>query len=61
MGQYHKIINLSRRESLTPWALGSGRKLMEFGQDSAGPMAALGVLLAASGAATASRSPATTA
>lgn len=45
MGQYHKIVNLTQHEVLSPRAMGSGAKLMEFGQDHVATMSALVLLL----------------
>ena len=46
MGQYYKIVNVTKREYLTGHAFGEGIKLMEFGMSAGGSMAALAILLA---------------
>lgn len=46
MGQYYRIINLTKREYLDPHYFGDGLKLMEFALSGFGTMAALGILLA---------------
>ena len=46
MGQYHRIVNHSKRERLNPYAFGDGAKLLEFGASGCGTMLALAVLLA---------------
>lgn len=46
MGQYHKIVNLDKRQYLHPHAFGDGLKLVEFGSAGEGTMMALAVLLA---------------
>jgi hypothetical protein len=48
MGQYHYIINLSKREYLNPHKLGDGLKLWEQLNSHGGVMAALHILLACS-------------
>ena len=48
MGQYHKIVNLDKKQILHPHKFDDGLKLMEFGQSGQGTMAGLAVLLAAS-------------
>lgn len=45
MGQYHAIVNLSKREVLSPKEFTDGHKLMEFGSSGAGTMFAFGWLL----------------
>lgn len=45
MGQYHVIVNLSKREYLMPKTFTDGHKLMEFGSSGAGAMFAFGWLL----------------
>lgn len=47
MGQYHLIVNKTRREFLDPHSCGDGLKLMEFGCSGMGTMTALTLLLAA--------------
>lgn len=46
MGQYYRIVNLTKKEFLSPHSLGDGAKLMEFGCSGSGMMTALAVLLA---------------
>jgi hypothetical protein len=46
MGQYYKIVNLTKNEFLDPSVFGEGLKLLEFGCDSNGVLTALAVLLA---------------
>ncbi len=48
MGQYHKIVNLDKREFVDPHQLGAGLKLWEFTNTRTGPLAALSLLLASS-------------
>jgi hypothetical protein len=48
VGQYYKIVNLTKREFLHPHKFGDGLKLMEFGSSPQGTMQALAVLLATS-------------
>ncbi len=48
MGQYHKVVNLDKREFLHPHKFDDGLKLLEFGCSSDGTMTALAILLAAS-------------
>ena len=48
MGQYHKVVNLDKKEYLHPHELGDGLKLMEFGASAMGTMTALALLLACS-------------
>jgi hypothetical protein len=45
MGQYHKIVNLDKKEFLHPFAFDDGLKLLEFGSSGNGTMKALAVLL----------------
>lgn len=45
MGQSHLIVNLDKRETLSPRRFGEGRKLSEFGCSSGGTMTALALLL----------------
>jgi len=45
MGQYHKIVNLDKKEFLNPFAFDDGLKLLEFGSSGNGTMKALAVLL----------------
>jgi len=46
MGQYYKIVNLTKKQYLTPHTFGDGAKLMEFGCSGSGVMTALALLLA---------------
>jgi hypothetical protein len=46
MGQYHLIVNHSKREYLIAHKFGDGLKLLEFGSSGCGTMTALAVLLA---------------
>lgn len=46
MGQYYKIVNLTKKEFLTPWAFNDGAKLLEFGSSPEGTMTGLAILLA---------------
>jgi hypothetical protein len=46
MGQYYKIVNLTKREFLTPWTFNDGAKLLEFGSSGDGTMTGLAILLA---------------
>lgn len=48
MGQYHTIINLTRKETLNPLKFGDCQKLLGFGASGSGTMLALAVLLAGS-------------
>lgn len=45
MGQYHYIINLTKKEYLHPHYFDDGLKLLEFGASGNGTMLALAVLL----------------
>ena len=45
MGQYYKIVNLTKKEYLKPHAFGDGLKLLEFGSGGCGTMCALAILL----------------
>jgi len=46
MGQYHIIVNDSKKQWLNPSAFGDGVKLLEFGTSGCGVMCAVAVLLA---------------
>jgi len=46
MGQYYKIVNIKKKEYITPHAFGDGAKLMEFSMSSSGVLAGLAILLA---------------
>jgi len=45
MGQYRKVVNLTKKEWLNPHRFGDGMKLLEFGASDYGTMLALAVLL----------------
>jgi 3-deoxy-D-manno-octulosonic acid (KDO) 8-phosphate synthase len=36
MGQYYKIVNVDKKQYLSPWTFHEGAKLMEFSCDSCG-------------------------
>jgi hypothetical protein len=44
MGQYYRIVNIDKEESITPHNFGDGAKLMEFGASANGTMLALALL-----------------
>lgn len=46
MGQYYKIVNIKKKQYITPHAFGDGAKLMEFSMSSSGVLAGLAILLA---------------
>ena len=46
MGQYYKIVNVKKKQYLTPHTFGDGAKLMEFGMSANGVLAGLAILLA---------------
>ena len=46
MGQYYKVVNTTKKQTLSPHAFGSGAKLMEFTSDGGTIMQGLGILLA---------------
>jgi hypothetical protein len=48
MGQYHKVVNIDKKQYLHPHAMGNGFKLLEFGCDGHGTMTGLVILLACS-------------
>lgn len=48
MGQYHWVVNLTKKEYLHPHKFNEGLKIMEFGQGSERTMTALAILLASS-------------
>jgi hypothetical protein len=48
MGQYHLVVNGTKRQFLHPHRLGDGLKLMEFGNSAGGVMTGLAILLAVS-------------
>lgn len=45
MGQYHKVVNLTKQEWLSTYYFDDGAKLLEFGASGNGTMFALAVLL----------------
>ena len=46
MGQYHIVVNVTKRQYLHPHRCGDGLKLLEFGGSGGGTMLALAILLA---------------
>lgn len=46
MGQYYKIVNVTKKQYINPVTFGSGYKLMEFASDGCSAMTGLAVLLA---------------
>lgn len=46
MGQYYKIVNLTKKQFMNPHDFGDGAKLCEFGDSRSGVMFALAALLA---------------
>jgi hypothetical protein len=46
MGQYYKIVNIKKKQYITPHTFGDGAKLMEFSMSANGVMAGLAILLA---------------
>jgi hypothetical protein len=46
MGQYYKIINIKKKQYITPHTFGDGAKLMEFSMSASGVLAGLAILLA---------------
>jgi len=46
MGQYYKIVNVKKKQYITPYTFGDGLKLMEFGMSANGVLAGLAILLA---------------
>ena len=46
MGQYYKIVNIKKKQYITPHTFGDGAKLMEFSMSASGVMAGLAILLA---------------
>ena len=46
MGQYFKVVNTTKGQTLNPYSFGSGAKLMEFTSDGMSIMQGLGILLA---------------
>lgn len=46
MGQYYKIVNIKKKQYITPHTFGDGSKLMEFSMSANGALAGLAILLA---------------
>lgn len=46
MGQYYKVVNVTKKQYLSPHAFGSGLKLKEFASDGCSVMTGLAILLA---------------
>lgn len=46
MGQYYMIVNLDKRQFISPWTFGDGAKLLEFGMSRDGLLCGLAILLA---------------
>jgi len=46
MGQYYKIVNVKKKQYITPYKFGDGSKLMEFSMSASGVLAGLAILLA---------------
>lgn len=46
MGQYYKVVNITKKEMIHPHSFGSGMKLMEFSSDGMSVMQGLAILLA---------------
>ena len=46
MGQYYKIVNIKKKQYISPYIFGDGSKLMEFSMSANGVLSALAVLLA---------------
>jgi hypothetical protein len=46
MGQYYKIVNIKKKQYITPDTFGDGSKLMEFSMSASGVLAGLAILLA---------------
>ena len=46
MGQYFKVVNITKKEQMRPHNFGSGAKLMEFSSDGMSIMQGLAILLA---------------
>lgn len=46
MGQYYKVVNITKQEFITPHSFNDGAKLMEFGLSAKGTMSGLAILLA---------------
>jgi RNA binding exosome subunit len=46
MGQYYKIVNIKKKQYISPYIFGDGAKLMEFSMSASGVLAGLSILLA---------------
>ncbi len=46
MGQYYKIVNVKKKQYISPYTFGDGSKLMEFSMSANGVLAGLAILLA---------------
>jgi hypothetical protein len=46
MGQYYKIVNIKKKQYITPHTFGDGSKLIEFSMSANGVLAGLAILLA---------------
>jgi hypothetical protein len=46
MGQYYRIVNIKKKQYITPSTFGDGLKLMEFSMSASGVLAGLAILLA---------------
>ena len=46
MGQYYKIVNIKKKQYISPYIFGDGSKLMEFSMSASGVLAGLAILLA---------------
>jgi len=46
MGQYYKVVNITKKQYISPHAFNDGAKLMEFGCSAMGTMTGLVLLLA---------------
>jgi hypothetical protein len=46
MGQYYKIVNIKKKQYISPYTFGDGSKLMEFSMSASGVLAGLAILLA---------------
>ncbi len=45
MGQYYKIVNIKKKQYISPYKFGDGSKLMEFSMSANGVLAGLAILL----------------
>jgi hypothetical protein len=46
MGQYYKIVNIKKKQYISPYIFGDGSKLMEFSMSANGVLSGLAILLA---------------